>query len=408
MSAARSIVREEDLEKRALEAELERYKSWMRRVAEASEAIAQGDLEVRILGCDDTGDIGRAVHGLNRLLDVTDAFVRESKATLDYASRGKFFRRVLLRGLPGTFRDAAVLINGATEKMKEQADALESARRERLDVADTFEQAIDAVVTVVATSATNLQETAGSLVAASSATTAQSAAVASAAQQMSSGVQSVASATEQLNASAQEIRRQVDGSTGLARSAVKEVESTKTVVADLGRASVEIGQVVKLINDIAKQSNLLALNATIEAARVGDAGKGFGVVAAEVKSLARQTSSATDKIAATVNAIQTASREGIDAIGRIDRAISGFEEAMSSIEASVREQRSANDEISKNVHQSAAGTREVSHNIGLVAEAAEDATRAANAVHHTASDVAAQAERLRSETRRLLAAIRGS
>jgi len=177
---------------RVLTEELERYRSWTAKVSQACDRIAAGDLEVRILGCDDDGEIGRMVHGLNHFLDITDAFVREAKATLDYASRGKFFRRVILRGLPGTFRDAALLINAATQKMNKQADALEAARVQRLEVASTFEQTIDGVVAVVASSATELQATAARLVETSIATTEQSANVASAAQEMSASVQSVA------------------------------------------------------------------------------------------------------------------------------------------------------------------------------------------------------------------------
>jgi len=392
----------------ALEAELLLYKTWMRKVAEACERVAKGDLEVRVLGCEDDGsDVARVVHGLNRLLDVTDAFVRESKASLEYASHSKFFRRVILRGLPGTFRGAADLINQATEQMAQQAKQLDDARRERLAVADSFEQTIDGVVAVVAASATELQATASTLVKTSSSATDQSAAVASAAEEMSSSVQSVASATEELNVTAAEIRKRMAGSSTLARTAVSEVESTKIVVDDLARASREVEQVVKLISEIAKQTNLLALNATIEAARVGDAGKGFSVVAAEVKSLSRQTSGATEKIGSIVLAIQTAAREGIEAIARIDRTLHGFDEVIAAIEASVAEQRNANDEISRSVQQAALGTKDVSHNIALVARASQDTNEAADGVHRTATEVSREAESLRVAARKLLSAIRG-
>jgi methyl-accepting chemotaxis protein len=314
----------------ALEAELERYKRWVAKLSEACEHIAQGDLEVRVLGCDDTGDIGRLVHGLNHFLDVTDAFVREAKATLDQASHGRFFRRVILRGLPGTFREAARGINSATSKMQAQAAALDDARRQRLAVASTFEQTIDGVISVVASSATELQGTAARLVQVSKDTTDESTRVASASEEVSVTVQTVASATEELSVTAAEIRRQMAGSSALARSAVQEVESTKTVVRDLSAASTEIGKIVKLISEIAKQTNLLALNASIEAARVGAAGRGFAVVASEVKNLARQTSGATEEIANMVAAIQAAAGLGIEAIGRIDEAIHGFDASTAS------------------------------------------------------------------------------
>lgn len=390
-----------------LERELETHRHWIAEVTLVCERIAQGDLEARIMGCEDKGDIGRLVKGLNRLLDVTDAFVREAKASLDYASHGKFFRRMILRGLPGTFRDAAHLINNASSKMQGQASELERAATERMEVADRFEQAIAGVVTVVASSALELQSTAASLVESSTATTAQSVAVANAAQVMSDSVQSVASATEELNVTAGEIRRQMAGSTTEARNAVREVESTKLVVADLAKASSQIGQIVKVISEIASQTNLLALNATIEAARVGEAGRAFAVVASEVKSLARQTSDATDQVASMVTTIQTAARRGIDAIARIDRAIHNVDDVNAVIESSVREQRSANEEISRSVQAAAVGTGDVSRSIALVAEAARSGTEAAGAVHRTASAVSLQAESLHTATKSLLSAIRG-
>jgi len=380
---------------------------WLKKIADACDRVARGDLEARILGCDDEGEIGRVVHGLNRLLDITDAFVREARATLDEASHGRFYRRVIVRGLPGTFREAAELINAATEKMHAQADALDAARSERLEMANTFEHTIEGVIATIASSATELQATAGAMVSTSMATTEQSVAVATAAKQMSESVHAVATATEKMRAASRGIESQIDGSTSLARSAVEEVESAKTTVDTLAQASREIGQVVKLISEIAKQTNLLALNATIEAARVGEAGKGFTVVASEVKSLSRQSAGATETIAATVASIQTAARQGVDAIARIDRAIHGFEEATTVIDRNVADQRRVSEAIDDTVRDAARGTDDVTRNIDLVATAARETTEAAHAVHRTASDVAEQAERLRVATFDLLAVIRG-
>lgn len=133
--------------------ELEMYREWCAKVAAVCERAAQGDLEARLLGCDVDGDVGAMVRGINGMLDITDAFVREAKAALDYASRGEFFRRVLLRGLPGTFRLAAELINRAMARMQTQDEAIKLVEQRRLQLADEFDVTIQTVVASVASSA---------------------------------------------------------------------------------------------------------------------------------------------------------------------------------------------------------------------------------------------------------------
>jgi Methyl-accepting chemotaxis protein (MCP) signalling domain len=103
-----------------------------------------------------------------------------------------------------------------------------------------------------------------------------------------------------LTASIEEIARLISKLTSMAERATERATFTKDRVLGLATASQRIGAVVSLVRGISNQTNLLALNATIEASRSGDAGKGFGVVAGEVKQLAGQTGNAT----AEINALQ--------------------------------------------------------------------------------------------------------
>ena len=113
----------------ALKAELAHYQEWTQRLIDVMVAAAQGDLEARILYCDQSGQLAVLAHSLNHLLDMTDAFLREAGAALEYASQGKFFRRVLLRGMRGTFRHKSELINAATNKLAANASSLKEVER---------------------------------------------------------------------------------------------------------------------------------------------------------------------------------------------------------------------------------------------------------------------------------------
>ncbi len=206
-----------------------RTKSLLRVMADVCDAAAAGDLERRVLGCSADGDLGRMAKSINHLLDVTDAFVREARASLEHASEGKFYRRVLERGLPGTFGGTAGVINQATERMGEQAAALARTASERGALANEFEDRIRLVVSTVAASATEMQATAATLVDTAKTTSMRAATVSAAAEETAASVEAVACATEELGTTASEISRQVNDSTQTSSAAVAEVERAESV-----------------------------------------------------------------------------------------------------------------------------------------------------------------------------------
>ncbi len=104
---------------------------WIQKATDVCLAAAEGDLEARLLHIDVDGDLGRMLHAINHMLDVNDAFVRESFASLDCASRDEFHRLVLERGMQGIYLHAAKGINKATNAMRDRSEALKDAERRR-------------------------------------------------------------------------------------------------------------------------------------------------------------------------------------------------------------------------------------------------------------------------------------
>ncbi|MCJ2111906.1 methyl-accepting chemotaxis protein [Methylobacterium sp. E-025] len=298
----------------------------------------------------------------------------------------------------------------AIEAETAQGDLAALAQRKAgmRQMADDFEAAVGGIVGMVSSSATELQATARALTATATETASQSTTVATAAEEAGTNVTTVAAAAEELGASVLEIGRQVGGSAALAHAAVQEADQTGTLVQALSAAVSRIGDVVGLISNIAGQTNLLALNATIEAARAGAAGKGFAIVAAEVKALAEQTAKATSEISGQIAQIQTSTGHAVASIGGMTGRIRQISDVATSIAAAVEQQGAATQEIVRNVSQAAVGTAEVTGNITGVAAAAEKTGAAATQVLGAASELSRQSEHLAAEVDRFLATVRAA
>jgi len=213
----------------------------------------------------------------------------------------------------------------------------------------------------------------------------------------SANVSDIASAAEELSSSVAEINRQVALSTTIAAQAVSEAERTNDAVRELDEAAGRIGDVIRLITDIAEQTNLLALNATIEAARAGEAGRGFAIVANEVKALSGQTAKATEEIAAQIAGMQRATLRSIEAIAAIETTIRNIGEISGAIATAVTQQGAATEEIARCVETAAWRTMETAEQVKRVGEATSDTRSSAGSVKTVADDLGSVAGRIRSQ-----------
>ncbi|WP_406854632.1 methyl-accepting chemotaxis protein [Alsobacter sp. KACC 23698] len=309
----------------------------------------------------------------------------------------------------------------ATEAAMEEAAAAsrvatrladEAAARAELDGAalrslrETIADARSSVTSLlegIHASATELKSTSQHLANSATDSAATAARAEQAALASNDGISLINVSTQELTKAVAEIGERMSDTAFLIEGGTTKAFQTRQKAADLSEAMSRIANFVDVIRNFAAQTNLLALNATIEASRAGEAGRGFSVVASEVKHLAGETAKATLAIESQVQEIRTVTDVTVDAVTAVVTVMQSVDGQASEIAAAVEQQHAATHEIASVIQNLARDTMILGAHVTDATRAAQSTLAAADVVGAASDAMQRTADRLRNEFERVIA-----
>jgi methyl-accepting chemotaxis protein len=285
----------------------------------------------------------------------------------------------------------------ASELEKRNAEEIDARSQAIREIVGGFHREMEHAMAVLDRAAEAMQVNARELTGASEQARQQSSVVAHSSGETTRSIDQTAAAAQELASSIAEIGRSVTHSADSSKAAAALARTASAEIEALAQTSESVGAVVEIIRGVAAQTSMLALNATIEAARAGAMGKGFAVVASEVKTLSTQTANATEEVARSIGAIQTASQRSLKSIRAIVSAIGEVETVSVSIAHAVEEQNRATNEIAHEVQISSDGANRSAEALGGFRTVTARTHDAAAELQQSSDDLAQQASKIRRE-----------
>jgi methyl-accepting chemotaxis protein len=300
------------------------------------------------------------------------------------------------------FKDSVATRQRLENEREGHLDTAQAHNQRIADLAKAFETDAVAVINSLSVASNILTANADAMMRAAADSERQAEVVVQSTVQASVAVNSVAAASEEISATINAVTERIMTAQSIAGDAKTQAKSACDTMAGVVERCGSIGEVIDLIDKIASKTNLLSLNATIEAARAGELGRGFGVVAAEVKGLSNQTAKATEQVTTQVHALQQASAGGEQAVDAVAAIIARMDEISRAIAEMMQQQSAATREINNNAQMAASDADNALQSISAVTEASKRTRGISDDVGRAAAELAAQADRLAGTVRSFL------
>ncbi|WP_299733072.1 methyl-accepting chemotaxis protein [uncultured Tateyamaria sp.] len=331
------------------------------------EAAIEGEFSERVEANFSDRVLNDLAENINQLLSVVDQGLSDTGQVLERIADGDLSKR-----MEGDFRGAFGSLQGNVNDMMESLKSL---------IGD-----ISRSGTTLASSSAEMRDTAADM--------------SRQAERNAASLEETSAALEELTASIKQVSGNIDDASKNARSARDTAVSSEQVAADaassmerIADASNEIARVVGVINDIAFQINLLALNAGVEAARAGDAGRGFSVVASEVRQLAQRAGEAAKEIDTVITKSDEAVSEGVTKVRNARSSLETIAESVIRITTGV-------EEVSAAIAEQASGIGEIASAVGLIDQNTQEQAASFEEVTAASTVLASEAESLQQSTAR--------